>query len=100
LALSLALSFYQYIDYKNYLTFQRRDFLLIAGVLFTLIGLMGVGLPPIYAIIIALVIYFGIRVFIGRRKKMIEQDVGEGICAKCGSKINNKKCPICDRKKS
>jgi len=31
---------------------------------------------------------------------MIERDVGEGICVKCGSKINNRKCPICDRKKS
>ena len=31
---------------------------------------------------------------------MIERDIGEGICAKCGSKIENKKCPICDRKKS
>jgi len=100
LALSLALSFYQYQSLQNYLAFVRRDFLLIAGVLFTLIGLMGVGLPPIYAIIISIVIYFGIRVLIGRRKKMIERDVGEGICAKCGSKIQNRKCPICDRKKS
>ena len=100
MALSLALSFYQYHTLQNYLVFQRRDFLLIAGVLFTLIGLMGVGLPPIYAIIISIVIYFGIRVLIGRRKKMIERDVGEGICVKCGSKINNRKCPICDRKKS
>ena len=82
------------------MAFQRRDFLLIAGVLFTLIGLMGVGLAPIYAIIISIVIYFGIRVLIGRRKKMIERDVGEGLCAICGSKIENKKCPVCDRKKS
>ena len=82
------------------MAFVRRDFLLIAGVLFTLIGLMGVGLPPIYAIIISIVIYFGIRVLIGRRKKMIERDLGEGLCVKCGSKIINKKCPICDRKKS
>ena len=95
----MALSFYQYIDYKNYLTFQRRDFLLIAGILLFLIGLMGVGLPPIYAIIISIVIYFGIRIIVGRRKKMIQKDVGEGICVTCGSKIENKKCPICDRKK-
>jgi len=100
LALSLALSFYQYQNIQNYLVFQRRDVLLIAGVLFLLIGLMGVGLPAIYAIIISIVIYFGIRIFIGRRKKMIEHDIGEGFCAKCGSKIENKKCPICDRKKS
>jgi len=84
---------------KNYLAFKRKDFLLIIGVLFFLIGLMGVGLPPIYAIIISLTIYFGIRIFVGRRKKMIEESVGEGICVKCGSKIENKKCPICDRKK-
>ena len=31
---------------------------------------------------------------------MIEKEVGEGICVKCGSKIENQKCPICDRKKS
>jgi divalent metal cation (Fe/Co/Zn/Cd) transporter len=78
---------------------HRKDFLLIIGILFFLIGLIGVGLTPIYAIIISLTIYFGIRIFVGRRKKMIEESVGEGICVKCGSKIENKKCPICDRKK-
>ena len=62
------------------MAFKRKDFLLIVGVLFFLIGLMGVGLPPIYAIIISLTIYFGIRIFVGRRKKMIEESVGEGIC--------------------
>ena len=81
------------------MTLKRKDFLLIIGILFFLIGLMGVGLPPIYAIIISISIYFGIRIFVGRRKKMIEKSVGEGICVKCGSKIENKKCPICDRKK-
>ena len=81
------------------MTLKRKDFLLIIGILFFLVGLMGVGLPPIYAIIISISIYFGIRIFVGRRKKMIEKSVGEGICVKCGSKIENKKCPICDRKK-
>ena len=81
------------------MTIRRKDFLLIIGILFFLIGLMGVGLPPIYAIIISITIYFGIRIFVGRRKKMIERDIVEGICANCGSKIENKKCPICDRKK-
>ena len=95
----MALSFYQQQRIKNNLAFKRKDFLLIIGILFFLIGLMGVGLPPIYAIIISLAIYFGIRIFVGRRKKMIEKEVGEGICVKCGSKIENQKCPICDRKK-
>ena len=78
---------------------KRKDFLLIIGILFFLIGLIGIGLAPIYAIIISVVIYFGIRVFVGRRKLQIEKEIGEGFCAKCGSKIENKKCPICDRKK-
>ena len=95
----MALSFYQQQRIKNNLAFKRKDFLLIIGILFFLIGLMGVGLTPIYAIIISLAIYFGIRIFVGRRKKMIEKEVGEGICVKCGSKIENQKCPICDRKK-
>jgi hypothetical protein len=81
------------------LALKRKDFLLIIGILFFLIGLMGVGLPPIYAIIISITIYFGIRIFVGRRKKMIKKAVGEGICVNCGSKIENQKCPICDRKK-
>ena len=79
---------------------KRKDFLLIIGILFFLIGLIGIGLAPIYAIIISVVIYFGIRVFVGRRKLQIEKEIGEGFCAKCGSKIENQKCPICDRKKS
>ena len=79
---------------------ERREILLIAGILFLLIGLIGVGLPVIYAIIISITIWIGIKIFVGRRKKMIEKEVGEGICAKCGSKIENQKCPICDRKKS
>ena len=78
----------------------RRDFILVIGIFCFLIGLIGIGLAPIYAIIISVVIYFGIRVFVGRRKLQIEKEVGEGICVKCGSKIENQKCPICDRKKS
>ena len=39
------------------MAFERRDVLLIAGILFLLIGLIGAGLPPIYALIISTVIY-------------------------------------------
>tara|TARA_B110000014_G_C20109890_1_gene584467 strand:- start:2062 stop:2316 length:255 start_codon:yes stop_codon:yes gene_type:complete len=82
------------------LSFERREILLIAGILFFLIGLIGVGLQPIYAIIISITIYIGIRVIVGRRKKMIAKSVGEGICVKCGEKVMNKKCPNCDGKKT
>tara|TARA_B100000029_G_scaffold172276_1_gene168669 strand:- start:4757 stop:5005 length:249 start_codon:yes stop_codon:yes gene_type:complete len=78
------------------LGFQRREILLIFGILFLLIGLIGAGLPPIYAVIISIVIYAGIKIIVGRRKKLIAEAVGEGICAKCGEKIVNKKCPNCD----
>jgi disulfide bond formation protein DsbB len=80
------------------LSFERREILLIAGILFFLIGLIGVGLQPIYAIIISITIYIGIKVIVGRKKKMIFKSVGEGICIKCGEKVTNKKCPNCDSK--
>jgi len=72
---------------------------LIGGILCFLIGLTP-SIGFVYSVIISVSIYFGIKVFVGRRQKMIERDVGEGFCAECGSKIVNKKCPICDRKKS
>ena len=78
--------------------FERRGILLIVGILFLLIGLIGAGLPPIYAIIISIVIYVGIKIYADRRKKMIAESVGEGICVKCGEKVVNKKCPNCDDK--
>ena len=78
--------------------FESRGILLIVGILFLLIGLIGAGLPPIYAIIISIVIYVGIKIYAGRRKKMIAESVGEGICVKCGEKVVNKKCPNCDDK--
>ncbi|MBA4718210.1 MAG: hypothetical protein HRO68_03570 [Nitrosopumilus sp.] len=59
-----------------------------------------IGLIPFmglaYAVIIVAIMYFGIKVYVGKRKQSIERDVGEGICMECGSKIINKKCPSCD----
>ena len=82
------------------MAFERRDVLLIAGILFFLIGLIGVGLQPIYSIIISITIYIGIKVIVGRRKKTIAKSVGEGLCVTCGEKIINNKCPNCDAKKT
>ncbi len=53
-------------------------------------------LGPVYSAIIVIAIYFGIKVYVGKKRQLIEQDVGEGICMECGSKIMNKKCPSCD----
>jgi membrane protein implicated in regulation of membrane protease activity len=81
------------------LGFEKREILLILGVLFLMIGLL-LFLPLVYAVIIAIVTYFGIRVFVGRRKKQIQKAVGEGICAICGTKIIQNKCPNCDEPKT
>jgi len=77
------------------LKFERRDILLIVGLLLFMIGLTPfMGL--FYAVLIVTIMYFGIKVYVGKRKQSIERDVGEGICMECGSKIINKKCPNCD----
>ena len=71
---------------------------MIAGVLLFMVGLIPF-MPPIYAVIIAVAIYFGIKVFVGRRKKMLNEKIGEGFCVECGEKVIGKKCPNCDADK-
>ena len=75
--------------------FERRDAILIVGLLLFMIGLLPF-MMPIYAVIIVTLMYFGIKFYVGKRKKSIIDEVGEGICMECGSKIQNKKCPNCD----
>ena len=82
------------LDYK--LKFEKRDIILIFAVLFVMIGLMPF-MATIYAVIIAILLYFGVKVFVGRRKKIILEKLGEGICANCGEKITNNKCPTCNK---
>ena len=77
------------------LKFERRDILLIVGLLLFMIGLIPFT-KPVYAVIIVAIMYFGIKVYVGKRKQSIEREIGEGICMECGSKISNKKCPNCD----
>jgi len=80
------------------LQFEKREIILIVGILFLMIGMMALpNIQPIYAVTIAIVIYFGVRVFVGRRKKQIQKSVGEGACAVCGQRIIKNKCPNCDK---
>ncbi len=80
------------------LKFERRDILLIVGLLLFMIGLIPfMGLA--YAVIIVAIMYFGIKVYVGKKRQLIERDVGEGLCMECGSKVLNKKCPNCDNSK-
>lgn len=62
-----------------------------------MIGLLGAGLPLIYSVIIAVGIYVGIKVYVGRRQAAITKDLPEGICAECGAKIAGGACPNCDK---
>lgn len=78
------------------MAFEKREILLIVGILFLMIG-MTPFIAPIYAVIIAVAIYFGVRVFVGRRKRQIQKSVGEGVCVVCGQIIIENKCPNCDK---
>jgi hypothetical protein len=77
------------------LKFERRDIILIAGLILVMLGLSPfAGL--VYSAIIVIGLFFGIKVFVAKKNQSIRQDVGEGICMECGSKIIDKKCSNCD----
>ena len=76
--------------------FERRDLILIAGLILVMLGLIQY-LGPAYSAIIVITLYFGIKVYVGKKRQLIQQDVGEGICMECGTKIINKRCPNCDK---
>ncbi|MDG7054304.1 MAG: hypothetical protein JRZ95_03210, partial [Nitrososphaerota archaeon] len=59
--------------------FEKRDLILIAGVLLFMVGLIPF-MQPFYAVIIAVSVYVGIKIFVGRRKKMLDKKIGEGFC--------------------
>lgn len=76
--------------------FEKRDLLLISGIILFMIGLLGVGLNIVESIGISIAIYFGIKVFVGRKKKLLAKEMGEGYCVECGEKIIEKRCPNCN----
>ena len=80
------------------LKFEKRDVILIVGLLLFMIGLTpftGLAL----AMVIVIIMFFGIKLYVKKRKQSIENDVGGGICMECGSKVLDKKCPQCDYSK-
>jgi hypothetical protein len=77
------------------LSYHKKEILLVGGVLLFMIGLLGVGLPLIYAVIIAVGIYVGIKVYVGRQQRLLTKEIPEGVCADCGSKIIAGNCPNC-----
>ena len=53
-------------------------------------------IPFLFSSLIGILLFFGIKFYVQRKRQMIEQDVGEGVCMECGFKIIDKKCPNCD----
>jgi len=68
---------------------------LIVGIFLVVLGITQY-IPLHYSTLIGILLYFGIKFYVTRKKQMIENDVGEGLCMECGFKIINKKCPNCD----
>ncbi len=75
--------------------FERRDIILIAGLILVMLG-MSPFLGIAYSAIIVIGLFFGIKLFVAKKNQSIREDVGEGICMECGSKIIDKKCSNCD----
>jgi hypothetical protein len=80
------------------LKFEKRDIVLIVGLLLFMVGLIPFT-TPVFAIIIVTIMYFGIKIYVEKRKQMIQNDIGDGICMECGSATSDKKCPNCDSSK-
>ena len=78
------------------MNFEKRDLILLVGVVLFMFGLIPFT-QPIYAIIISIAIFFGIKLFVRNRQKYLKSKIGEGFCANCGEKIINKKYPNCDK---
>ena len=77
------------------MNFERRDIILIVGLILVMLALIQY-LGPAYSAIIVIGLYFGIKIYVGKKRQLIQRDVCEGICMECGSKIVNKKCTNCD----
>lgn len=81
----------------THLEFEKRDIILVTGCFLFMVGLIPF-MATYQAVIIAILIYFGIKVYVGRRKKMLAEKIGDGICLECGEKTIDKTCPNCDSK--
>ncbi len=75
--------------------FEKRDIILIVGITLVVLGITQYIRIEISALI-GILLFFGIKVYVSRKRRMIENDVGEGVCMECGFKIIDKKCPNCD----
>ncbi len=77
------------------MNFEKRDIILIVGIFLVVLGITQYIRLEVSALI-GILLYFGIKVYVGRKRRMIEEEVGAGVCMDCGFKIIDKKCPNCD----
>jgi len=77
------------------LKFERRDIVLIMGIFLVVLGITQY-VPFQYSALIGILLYFGIKMYVEKRRQSISNVVGDGICMECGSRIIDKKCPKCD----
>ncbi len=75
--------------------FERRDIILIVGLFLIVLGITQY-VPFHYSALIGIALYFGFKMYVEKRRKSIENSIGDGICMECGSKIVHAKCPKCD----
>ena len=75
--------------------FERRDVVLIIGLFLVVLGITQY-VPFQYSALIGILLYFGIKMYVEKRRQSISNAVGDGICMECGSRIIDKKCPKCD----
>ena len=77
------------------MNFEKRDIILISGIFLVVLGITQY-IPLPYSAFIGILMFFGIKFFVTKKRQMIVKDVGEGICIECGFKIIENKCPNCD----
>ena len=75
--------------------FERRDLILIGASVMLMLGLSPfIGMA--YALLVAFLLYFGTKVLVGRRRRQIIASAGDGLCADCGTRLEDGGCPRCD----
>ncbi|QLH03148.1 hypothetical protein C5F47_06085 [Nitrosopumilus cobalaminigenes] len=75
--------------------FERRDIVLIVGIFLVVLGITQY-VPFHYSALIGVLLFFGVKLYVEKRRQSITNALPEGICVECGSKITDKKCPKCD----
>ena len=76
------------IQYDLFLMkFERRDLILIAGLILGDAWINSILRTCLFCNYSNWTCILVSKIYVGKKRQLIEQDVGEGICMECGSKI-------------